>query len=49
MRTPNLSLAATVACRVRPLLAGDGHCRVGAMRLRWMRLQQFYGHIGAVP
>ena len=49
VRTPNLSLAATVARRVRPLVAGDGHCRVGPMRLRWMRLQQFYRHIGALP
>ena len=49
VRTPNLPLAAQVATRVRPLLAADGHCHVGSLRLRWMRLQQFYRHIGAVP
>ena len=49
VRTPNLTLAAMVAGRVRPLFAGDGHCQVGPARLRWMRLQQFYRHIGALP
>lgn len=49
VQTPTLPLAVTVAHQVRPLLAGDGHCQVGPIRLRWMRLQQFYRHIGALP
>lgn len=49
VRTSSLVLAARVADRVRPILAGDGLCRIDALQLRWMRLPQFYRHIGALP
>jgi hypothetical protein len=49
VRTTNLPLAARAAAQVRPVLASDGQCRIDAVRLRWMRLPQFYRHIGALP
>jgi hypothetical protein len=47
--TTNLPLAQQAAARARPVLQDEGDCRIGAVRLRWMRLARFYRHIGALP
>ena len=49
VHTTNLPLAARAAAQVRSILQAEGHCRIGPVRLRWMRLPQFYRHIGATP
>jgi hypothetical protein len=45
----NLPLAVQAARHVRSLPLSRGHCRIGGVTLCWMRLPQFYRHIGAVP
>jgi len=47
--TTNLTLAQQAAARARPVLQDEGCCHIGTARVRWMRLQRFYRHIGAVP
>lgn len=47
--TTNLTLARQAASRARPLFRDKGYCRIGAVRVRWMRLPRFYRHIGALP
>lgn len=49
VRTTNLPLAARAAAEALRIIQPEGHCRIGQVRLRWMRLAQFYRYIGAVP
>lgn len=49
VQTSNLPLAIQAADRVRRILEAEGRCRIGQARVRWMRLQQFYRYIGALP
>ena len=49
IQTSNLPLAIEAADRVQRIVEAEGRCRIGSVGLRWMRLQQFYRYIGALP
>lgn len=49
VRTTDLSRAVRAARDLRGTRSPAGCCRIDGLDLRWMRLPQFYRHIGALP